>query len=216
MQVVFRKPICYLIKTVHRGSDKLMQQEPKLDRPGAGLPFYEWALVKFIIFPLRMQKTSKASALRDFQQESKDILEAVSALSVEQLGERRLIKRLPGLEDSSRFWSCAMTMDHLIIVGKRMQTVLTALSSGSNELPAASIEAVKPSVQVEASTIIDEFKQMTKDFVEKVERLDLAAHPKVKFKHPWFGDMNAVQWLAFAAPHQHIHRRQIKEIIKRL
>lgn len=204
------------INKVHKGNEKVMQQEPKLDRPGAGLPFYEWALVKFVIFPLRMQRASKAAALRDFQQETKDILEAVGSLSVEQLGERRLIKRLPGLEDSSRFWSCAMTMQHLIIVGKRMQKVLEALSSGSNELPAASIEAVKPSAQVDPTTIIDDFKEMTKDFVEKVERLDLAAHPNVKFKHPWFGDMNALEWLAFAAPHQQIHLRQIKEIIKQL
>src|SRR3990167_8235372 len=89
--------------------------ESKLDKPGAGLPFVEWAVAKYILIPQRYKNSSKEKALADFAEQSDKILKLAQGLSSEQLTERRLIARLRGLEDSSRFWSVAMTLDHLTI-----------------------------------------------------------------------------------------------------
>jgi hypothetical protein len=89
-------------------SDGPKLDAPKLDKPGAGLPFIEWAVAKYIIFPQRFKNSSKEKALADFAEQSDKILKLARGLSSEQLIERRLIARLQGLEDSSRYWSVEM------------------------------------------------------------------------------------------------------------
>jgi hypothetical protein len=44
---------------------------------------------------------------------------------------------------------------------------------------------------------------------------NINAFPQLTYPHPWFGPLNAQQWLAFAAPHENIHRKQIEAIIAR-
>ncbi|MBS1953337.1 MAG: DinB family protein [Cyanobacteria bacterium SZAS-4] len=188
---------------------------PKLDKPGAGLPFYEWAVANYILVPIRLKTTSLTKALSEFESETKEIEAAVRELSTTQLSEQRLIPRLTGLEDSSRFWSVAMALEHLVIVNSRAVQLVKALSRGISPPGKGSTADVKPG-EVDASTIVSKFLANSKNYVDVVNKLNLDAHPHVTFEHPWFGKMNAKQWVLFAAPHMGIHRRQINQIIRRL
>lgn len=189
--------------------------EPKLAAPGAGLPFLEWAVAKFILFPRLFRTTPKSTAIELFSIESEKILGLAKELSPSQLSKRCLVPRLPGLEDSSRFWSVAMAMEHLIIVGDRMRKIVVDLSAGGTSLPNTSVAEVKPSREVDAGTIVQRFQRMTDDFIADTTAADVHAFTEAKYAHPWFGPLNAHQWLIFAAPHQRIHRKQIEEILKR-
>ncbi len=194
------------------------EKEPRLEKPGAGLPFLEWAIANYILFPIRFLTATPQSAIDEFANGSKQILKACNGLSKAELNERRLVPRLRGLEDSSRFWSVAMSMEHLIIVNGRMRNVIVSLSKGVEivrDKPASTAD-VKPSKDVNAATIYGDYENSSNDFIESVSGLNLNDFPQLKFAHPWFGELNAKQWLMFAAPHQEIHRKQIEEIIKRL
>ncbi|MBI2809311.1 MAG: DinB family protein [Candidatus Melainabacteria bacterium] len=188
---------------------------PKLDKPGAGLPFYEWAVANYILVPLRLNTTSIQKALAEVETESAQIDAMVSPLSVTQLNEQRLIPRLIGLEDSSRFWSVAMALEHIVIVNSRALQLVKALSKGISPAGKSSTADVKPG-EVDASTIVSKFLSNSKEYVDVAASLNLDAHPNVTYEHPWFGKMNAKQWVLFAAPHMGIHRKQIAEIIHRL
>ena len=188
---------------------------PKLDKPGAGLPFYEWAVANYILVPLRMSTTSVEKALAEVESESAQIDALVNSLSVAQLNEQRLIPRLIGLEDSSRFWSVAMALEHIVIVNSRALQLVKALSRGISPPGKSSTADVKPG-EVDASTIVSKFLSNSKEYVDLVSTLKLDAHPDVTYQHPWFGKMNAKQWVLFAAPHMGIHRKQIAEIKNRL
>ncbi len=189
---------------------------PKLDKPGAGLPLYEWAVANYILVPVRMMTTSVAKALDEFKDETAQIETMTSALSVAQLNEKRLIPRLTGLEDSSRYWSVAMALEHLIIVNTRGLRLVKSLSKGVSPDGKSSTADVKPDGEIDASTIVSNFLSNSKQYLEAVTSLDLEAHPNVTYQHPWFGSMNAKQWVLFAAPHMRIHRNQVDAIIKRL
>lgn len=78
------------------------------------------------------------------------------------------------------------------------------------------IAQVKPPAEVDAKTIVAEFETMSQAFVEAMPLASLSNFPKAKYPHPWFGGLNASQWLSFAAPHLTIHKKQISEIIHRL
>lgn len=190
--------------------------EPQLAKPGAGLPFLEWAIAKYIILPYRFKQTSPQSALLAFTAESNTISSLVAPLNQDQMSERRLIPRLIGLEDSSRYWSVAMTLKHVTIVGNRMKGVIVGLSSGDPPTKPGSIADVKPPIDVDCTTIRAEFEQMSQDFVETVSNVDFDKFPNTKYAHPWFGAMTAKEWLFLATPHMEIHEKQIGEILKRI
>jgi len=193
-------------------------EEPKLDKPGAGLPFIEWAVAKYIIFPRLFKNTTVDQAIERYEKVTKQIIAVTDPLDVATLSERRLIPRLQGLEDSSRYWSVAMTLQHLIIVSHSMRKVVTTLSQGKPIDRKASIADLKPAVDLDAETIREKFQKSSQALAKDLRACDFQTpiSKTQKFDHPWFGPLNAEQWLKFAAPHQKIHANQISEILKRL
>lgn len=192
--------------------------EPKLAKPGAGLPFVEWAVAKYIIFPRLFKSTTPEQAIARFEQVTDQIIAVTDPLETSVLNERRLIPRLQGLEDSSRYWSVAMTLQHLIVVSRSMRQVVTTLSQGKTIDRKASIADLKPAADIDPATVRDKFKNAAQSLVADMRTCDLKSPASTvqKFDHPWFGPLNAEQWLVFAAPHQKIHYNQIQEILKRI
>lgn len=190
--------------------------EPKLDKPGAGLPVIEWAMAKYVIFPKLFATTDKAGAIHIFSRQTEKIVALARGLDGTALAERRLVPRLRGLEDNSRYWSVAMTMQHLIIVGGGIGRYITKLSSGDNNIPKVGTADVKPAATVDAESIIKEYESMSAAFVAAATAANVLAHPNVTHPHPWFGPLNAHQWLVVAGAHQRIHKEQIEAIIARL
>lgn len=190
--------------------------EPKLQAPGAGLPKLELLIAKHLIFPQRFRTTSDEKAVADFQEESDKILKLARQLTNQQLAERRLIPRLRGLEDSSRYWSVAMTMEHLTIVGNGTRGIILALSRNQTDLPKLGTADVKPSTELNVFDCVSKFEEFSNTFVRSVQKIDYDKYPNARHLHPWFGPLTARQWLVFAAPHQKIHRQQIESIIQRL
>ena len=122
-----------------------------------------------------------------------------------------LIRRLPGLEDSSRDWSVWMTLDHLRIVHLEMSRVIEALAKGENLSGQASTAAVKPSPGVTGS-ILQTYEDSCDHLLKTVESVaDLKT--KSTYAHPWFGPLNAENWFALAGTHLGIHRAQIGKIL---
>jgi len=192
------------------------ETQPKLAKPGAGLPPLEWAVAKFILLPKAYKVLDKEKSLKAFSIESSKIISLARPLSTDQLSQRRLVPRLRGLEDSSRFWSVAMTLEHTIIVGDLMRQAVVELSNGASDLPVVSTADVKPDQPVEAAAIIEKFEAMSKRFIADVTASNIDAHPNNTHPHPWFGPLTARKWMVFGSLHLSIHRQQIKEIIQRL
>lgn len=188
--------------------------EPRLAPPGAGLPLHEWLVARYFIFPRLFKTTSKEEALSRFADQSEKILSIARKLSPEDMSRRQLVKRLRGMEDSSRYWSVAMVLDHLTIVGTNIEMVVSSLSQGKTIDRKASIKDVKPRSDIDPLETIEKFEKMSDRFVASLKDIDVDAFPNVKYSHPWFGPLNAHQWLIFAAPHEDIHRRQALAIIQ--
>lgn len=191
--------------------------EPKLDKPGAGLPFIELAVAKYIMFPIVRNSTTPEKAIKVFSEETKKINALVAELTPEKLTERRLVPRLTGLEDSSRYWSVAMAIEHLAIVGNGITQVILDLStSGGTKRQPRGTADVKPDPNVDVASTIANFQQMTDRFLSETKSIDVNAFPSATFPHPWFGQLNAHGWLTLAGMHQRIHRKQIEKIVSLL
>lgn len=191
------------------------ESAPKLAPPGAGLPFFEWLIARYVLFPRAVSSLTWESADTLFARESEKILDIVKPLAPQERDTPVLIKRLRGLEDSSRNWSASMTLEHLMIVGHSIREILPALIAGKRIDRVASTAAVKPTSGAKPA-IIEDFSRFVAQYLDDRSKLPKVSSAGTTFNHPWFGPMTAFQWHCLAAVHQRLHRGQIQAIVKRL
>ena len=186
---------------------------PALQPPGAGLPWWELLVAKYLVFPRACRKLTWAAAAQLFQEEGAKIFTIWDALPPESLGERVLIRRLAGIEDSSRFWSMAMTVEHLNIVGSNICQAIYSLRRGEAPARLARTEDVKPCGEMVPAEVRAEFVHLLRQAAsaETVEPpVPLGVGPR--YAHPWFGPIDAHQWHCLLGLHQRLHRKQIEAI----
>lgn len=149
-----------------------------------------------------------------FDKEGEKILALLRPLDAERLGRRVLVPRLRGLEDSSRFWSVSMAVEHLMIVGDLIRQAIVHLSRGEEPPGKADIAAVKPKGLDDPAATVRAFEEFLERFRETMRKDVVDKNSPLRFRHPWFGGLTAFQWHFLAAAHQNIHRKQILEILK--
>jgi hypothetical protein len=184
---------------------------PPLARPGAGLPAAELLLSR-VIFAVTRLTDSRASALRRLSAEAGRICALVGALDDHAGARRVLVPRLLGLEDSSRFWSPFMVVEHLVIVDTNMFRIMSDLVAGRTHPHEARIEDFKPAPTAGRDALVS-FQKLVGDFEANVPRWpDLRT--RCRHAHPWFGPLDAHGWLCLAGMHHAIHRRQLERILQ--
>jgi hypothetical protein len=184
--------------------------EPKLAPPGAGLPKAELVIAR-LIFAWRLRKGNRESFNARFQAERKAIHAMADSCDVETGPRRVLVQRCRGLEDSSRYWSVWMVLDHLRIVNTDITRIIESLARGVVPPGTASTAKVKPSPDAAASALAEHECACDKllSTIAGLAELKTAA----KYAHPWFGPLDGVGWHALAAGHMGIHRVQIGRIL---
>ena len=193
-------------------SQKIIKE---LDKSGAGLPFARVFLAKHIFFPLLNRFISWEKAWDIFDKEGQKIIELSRNLDQEKLFHRVLVPKLFGLEDNSRYYSVAMAIEHLLIVGSALQVRIPILSKGKKLKKYIKIEDVKPYKEIDEN-IIDTFEEFLATYREKLEKNIEDIYLDNTSTHPWFGEFNPKQWSILAMAHQIVHRRQIEAILKGL
>ncbi|MGJ8725371.1 MAG: DinB family protein [Roseibacillus sp.] len=189
------------------------ETEPKLDAPGAGLPAPMLFVAKRVSL-IRARLGTREKFLTEFGSEQAKIAKLIEPLSSDQRGQRILIPRLIGLEDSSRFYSVWMTLDHLRITNLAFASIIKQLSQGHVPDIMVSTADVKPDPEV-TQEIEKDYKASCRTFLATIRKLP-ELKTEAQLNHPWFGPMNAHRWLSLSAFHMGIHRRQIKAITQRL
>ncbi|MDP0490701.1 MAG: hypothetical protein Q7Q71_06600 [Verrucomicrobiota bacterium JB023] len=191
----------------------MMQAPVDLAPAGAGLPKTEAYLLRKVAFPLLRIKLSRGSCLDLFRRSGEEISEMVAPLNLEQFTQPVLIKRMPGLEDSSRYWSAEMTLEHIQIVSAGALYIIKKLEANQPiDLPVRT-QDVKPT----GGLALDR-KRSFNDYLEeiphKLEPLTLKGN--ATHLHPWFGELKAMDWLRLLSFHQDLHRKQVRAIIRGL
>lgn len=188
-------------------------QQPVLAAPGAGLPAIELFIGRQLFF-LKCRRGNRDKFSAAFAREREMIRQLVDSSPESRRGERVLIPRLRGLEDSSRHWSVWMTLDHLRITNLAFAGVIASLTRGRVPEGEASTADVKPDPAVTGAVEAD-YEKSCDDLIALVSRtkdLDTA----VQYRHPWFGPLDASRWHALSAMHMGIHRAQIEAILSRM
>lgn len=185
---------------------------PTLQPPGAGLPWWELLAARHVVFPRACRRLTWAGAARLFQDEGAGVLAVWDALPAARLGERVLIRRLAGLEDSSRYWSAAMTVEHLNIVGTGVRRIVAGLRRGEVPERPARVEDVKPRGLTPPAEVRSAFARLLADSAGDAAALPLRRGEGPRYAHPWLGPLDAYRWHCLLGLHQGIHRRQLEAV----
>jgi hypothetical protein len=169
-------------------------------------------LIARVLFAIRCRSGNTRSFTARFLEERETIRRLLVARDEPSLAERVLIKRPPGLEDSSRDWSVLMTLDHLRIVHEEFVRVIDALARETVPGGKASTAAVKPDPEVKSDAIA-RYETSCEELLSCLANVP-NFKTRAKFAHPWFGPMDAYAWHALAGGHMSIHRVQIERILR--
>ena len=194
----------------HKDSREIIKE---LGVSGGGISSFKVLLAKYLLFPLLNKFLSWEKAWDIFDKEGQKIIELSKSIDKDKLFERVLVPKLFGLEDNSRYYSVAMTLEHLHMVGSALQVRIPILSRGEKIKKYVKIEDVKPYKDIDKNIIynFNEFLMIYRKKLEKnTENIDIDNTSL----HPWFGEFNPKQWSVLAMVHQIVHRRQIEAILK--
>lgn len=186
---------------------------PHLQPPGAGLPPFERFVARLLVGWQARRATRRGNAAQ-FARERETILALAGTCPAEQAATRVLIPRPRGLEDSSRYWSVYMTLDHLRIVNQGAGELIRLLGRGQTPDRVTGTADVKPSPDADAG-VVAAFEAACRHFERCVDEVaDL--HTALRWPHPWFGPLDAADWQFFTAFHMRLHRHQIEAILRGL
>ncbi len=196
-------------------------QEPHLQPPGAGLPFLQGLYLKYWMYPRLIKHYDGAASIDAMLRETARIIELATPLDDDAFFTPVLIEPLPALEDSSRYWSVAMVMEHLIICMRPMTQIAQTLAAGKTMNANTSPANVKPKGgrTLGKAEWIKLFDDVTNECAERLKgfatRADVANPPKdaPRLGHPFFGDIHARGWIWVMGVHPTTHRRQVQRII---
>lgn len=184
-----------------------------LDKPGAGIPLYQKLFLQLYVKPFVSARSDWDADTGAFNLINGKLLEEVGKLDEAQLSKRVLVPKQRGLEDSSRYWSVAMTLEHLLIVGTGVKSIIISLSQGRVPDGKADTARVKPSGTPTAKEVLAQYRDFVAATPGEIDNAVNDRKSKARFAHPWFGPFTAHQWHWLLAVHTGLHLKQIRAII---
>ncbi len=160
------------------------------------------------MFTLRRWTSTREAFTAQFELERRVIAGLYCGRNEDTLRRPVIIPRLRGLEDSSRFWSVYMTLDH---AANRQH-----VDRGGHQGIDAGARTAGPGQYGGRQTYWGQGPEVITPYEASCDGLlsEVAAHPVLKtpnrFAHPWFGPLDAAGWHAPRAIHMGIHRAQIE------
>jgi len=193
----------------------LPMTQPHLEKPGAGLPFFEALMVRWYVVPFQSRKNDKSKNLRLFSMAGARILKEASSVPESQRDQKVLVPRMKGVEDSSRFWCVNEVLEHLMITGVGMREVIQSLAADKVTDYVVRIENFKPKDKYKGGDAKPDFKLFLDETVKQLEPLTIE-DKGLTHLHPWLGQFNALQWSWLLAGHSGLHLAQLQAIKKGL
>lgn len=187
--------------------------EPQLDKPGAGVPFFQELAMRLYVGPFVAGQADWDEVDDNFQKLNEKIRKLVGNTPADRLTKRALVPPQKGLEDSSRYWSVAMCLEHLALVGGHMKTIIIELSHGRVPPVRVDTAAVKPKGEMTGKQAIQVFTKFAETVVSELNAKVKDRKSRAKLKHPWFGPFTAQQWHWLLVGHTLVHYQQIKAIL---
>jgi hypothetical protein len=137
---------------------------PQLQASGVGIPSWQCLAGKYVYLPLWCLCSSWERTPDALEAQAGRLLQGAASLGDELLRRRVLIPPLVGLEDSSRYDSYAMVLEHLTIVGHAVARIVVDLGHGRRHAVALRTADVKAQGLAEPAEVVAGYREMLAAF----------------------------------------------------
>ncbi|MEM1424713.1 MAG: hypothetical protein AAGH64_12020 [Planctomycetota bacterium] len=190
--------------------------EPRLAPPGAGVPAWQRWMMKPVV-PLLPVVLPPARAARVARATKDAMVTRVRGMGPDAT-RRTLIAPMTMLEDSSRYWSGAMVLEHVALVADAGAELVRAMLDDEPAPFEASTSEVKPAGGMtvdESVAFLEEADRRWSGIASRVARLTRDERARAGgAPHPWFGVLDASRWIAFEALHRRVHAEQLARVAR--
>jgi hypothetical protein len=191
----------------------LKPEEIKLAPPGAGLGFMTELFLKYYVNPFVTRKVTWEECEESFTKNHNRILDTLKNIPQESYETKVLVPPQKGLEDSSRFWSAKMVVEHLLIVGTQIQDAIIRLSHEEKIDRLVGTAEMKPKGDSNIQITLETFRKFAQEVPSQLNQNVKNKESRATLKHPWFGEFNSKQWYWVLGVHAGVHNKQLKAII---
>lgn len=186
--------------------------EPKLAPPGAGIPWIARMVLRWYVNPRVAGREPLETMRARFERKHERLREEYLAIP-ESLREKKvLVPPQRGLEDSSRYWSAAMVLEHLEIVGSAIVDAIVKLANDEDPGVKPDTAKVKPRGALTAPEIFASFEKWRAGVLPFLDARVKSYDSRRTLAHPWFGEFTARKWFWLLGMHADIHLNQIRAI----
>jgi len=189
-----------------------IEKDESLDKPGAGIPWHHKTFVQYIVLPILPKVLNWNRGLLFLQKQINEIQALVKDLDEQTLSKQVLVPPMFGLEDSSRYWSINMVLEHLVMVNLGTLEIVDLLSQEKQIERILGTQKVKPFKNINHTKNLRVFE---KAYTRMIKKNPQQVSQTTK-AHPWFGPLNNASWHAFIGMHNRVHKKQIKNILSTL
>ena len=184
---------------------------PQLAPPGAGLPWFESLMARWFGRRMLRSRFHWESAQSAIVRISSQLAKDARAMDDATFAGRVLIQRMRGLEDSSRYWSPEMVLEHLVIAGELFTDYVVALSNDRPITDRRGIADIKPRGGL-GQAVIARFVAVHQGIPARLRAEAGPFRAGPTHAHAWFGNLTAEDWLSLTALHLALHMQQWKAI----
>lgn len=195
-------------------ADARRAENVRLEAPGSGIPHFQKFYFRSKLMPEISSRWNPQMAIAHYVRESKAILDLVQRIPEDAREVKVLVDPVRGLEDSSRFWSANMILEHLEIVGKGMIKVIEELAQDQTPKTEVDIARFKPPGTQTLS--LEDAEKLFANLAARALEADTKNEFFARYPHPWFGPMGVHEWSCLLALHQSIHKRQLVLVLEGL
>ena len=187
--------------------------EPRLNRPGAGVPWWQRLVGKHVLLPRACARMTWTNVPDVMEGQARELLLLGEPLDEAARTRRVLIRPQIGLEDSSRYYSWAMVLEHLTITGRGTTAIVADLIDRRAPSTVVRTADLKPRGGLPSAEAIAGYQAMLAEFRRRTQVDEARRSSPLLHEHPWFGPLDVFHWLCFAPFHQSIHIRQARTIV---
>jgi hypothetical protein len=180
------------------------------------VPWWQRLGGKYVLLPAFGFRLTWDGSAELLERQGRQLIDMAGDREEARLTERVLVPPQIGLEDSSRYYSYAMVLEHLTITGLGVARIVSELTHLRPPSGAVRTAALKPAGGLSLEETVAGYEAMLGEFRRlTIDEAGDRGTP-LRFEHPWFGALPAGRWMHFAPFHQTIHLKQARRILASL
>jgi len=183
-----------------------------LNLPNLALPWHQQLMMRIYVGPFMANSMDASANRKTYEGFSRRIIELVSDIPFAQHKIPVLVPAQVGLLDDTRYWSIAMTLEHLLMVDAKAKEIILKLAQGEDAGIKVTPRGVKPSGQADPEKILADYIEFVPTQLDEIEQVLSTSSSKKTEVHPIFGDFTALQWQWSLGARTALRFKQLKNI----